>query len=52
MPDKEQVQVNVQNGQKDSKKKNIIIRLTSLSESVMDEVLSWGSMAEITGNAE
>jgi len=29
-----------------------LIRLTSLSESVIDEVFSWGSMAEITGNAE
>jgi len=27
-------------------------KLTSLSESVMDDELSWGSMAEITGNAE
>jgi len=27
-------------------------KLTSLSESVMDDELSWGSMTEITGNAE
>ena len=34
------------------KKTHTLFNLTSFSASVMDDVLSCGSMAEITGNAE